>query len=430
MNFLCSLFKTSFDPSSMRKKQWTVYGLGVVAIFLMGIFMFWSFFVHTPSSKAPKKEEELPMKAVPTSAINPSDIWINRVEKAVEKALEANKNNHEANVMIQKRMDHMEKLLQRTLPSAPYSPSNTTSIDPSFSNVAPQDFIPPALDTSDSPSSSQDISPTNLKGEDVLLKNGETRDHSSGLIHLSLSKKRKLHFKNIDTYIPCGTYAKAVLTSGIVTSTTIGESAHPRPIILRLVDDGHLPQGFQGIMNNNVMIGECHADLSSERVYCTVTRMSWVEADGTTVEKPVEAWIIGEDGRPGVRGEVVDRSIDAVKDTFIAGLLSGVSNFLKFDATNPSFTPSLTERGSTLKTGQAAKAAGATGVGNALDKLVDYSIKRAEQLQPVIQIASGRVVDIVFRNGVDTRPEIMEPLKLVTHTEESKETEVIYDKES
>ncbi len=387
-------------------------------------------------------KERLPVKA-PPEAINPREVWAHRVEKASEKAELAVKEMREENIFLKKRVDHMDKLLEKTVPSlkesidkeAGFSVSRPSSkLEQGLSTLSPQqslNFVPPALE-SESPalSSSRDLSPTHLQGEDAILNGSEAKSVRSRYIHLSISDQQNVRFKHIDTYIPCGTYAKAVLTSGIVTSTTIGDSSRPRPMMLRLVDNGHLPQGFQHIMRDNVLIGECYADLSSERVFCTLSRMSWVEADGTTVEKMVHGWVIGEDGRLGLRGEVVDRSIDAVKDTFIAGLLSGVSNFLKFDATNPSFTPSLTERGSTLKTGQAAKAAGATGVGNALDKLVDYSIKRAEQLQPVIQIASGRVVDIVFKDGVDTRPDIMEPLKLVTPTQESKETEVIYDKES
>jgi len=40
-------------------------------------------------------------------------------------------------------------------------------------------------------------------------------------------------------------------------------------------------------------------------------------------------------------------------------------------------------------------------MGGALDKYADFYIKRAEQMQPVIQVAAGRKVDIVFTQGVD-----------------------------
>jgi hypothetical protein len=41
----------------------------------------------------------------------------------------------------------------------------------------------------------------------------------------------------------------------------------------------------------------------------------------------------------------------------------------------------------------------ASGATTALDRLSQYYIDRAEQLQPVIQVAAGQVVDIVFTEG-------------------------------
>ena len=39
------------------------------------------------------------------------------------------------------------------------------------------------------------------------------------------------------------------------------------------------------------------------------------------------------------------------------------------------------------------------GVSGAFDKLADYYIKRAEQLQPVVIVNAGRIVNIVFSKG-------------------------------
>lgn len=43
------------------------------------------------------------------------------------------------------------------------------------------------------------------------------------------------------------------------------------------------------------------------------------------------------------------------------------------------------------------------GTGNALEKLADFAIKRAESMSPVIVVASGRVIDVVFRKGFNLR---------------------------
>jgi len=134
-----------------------------------------------------------------------------------------------------------------------------------------------------------------------------------------------------------------------------------------------------------------------------------VEKDGVTVEKKVKGWVIGEDGRPGLRGEVVDRSGEAVRDTMIAGMLSGLSGFLKQEATSSVYPVSPFGQTHALKGQQALGGAASSGASNAMDKLAEFSIKRAEQMQPVILIASGRVVDVVFQDGVDIRPELAAP---------------------
>jgi conjugal transfer pilus assembly protein TraB len=172
-----------------------------------------------------------------------------------------------------------------------------------------------------------------------------------------------------------------------------------------------------------VLIGACYGDLSAERVMCRLETMAWVEENGTTVEKKVEGWIIGKDGRPGMRGEVVDRSGDAVRDTMIAGMLSGLGQFLKSESTASVYPVSPFGQTNALSGQRALAGAASTGASNALDKLAEFSIKRAEQMQPVILIASGRVVDVVFKTGVDIRPEVAAPsLTLIDQKQKPKES--------
>ena len=41
----------------------------------------------------------------------------------------------------------------------------------------------------------------------------------------------------------------------------------------------------------------------------------------------------------------------------------------------------------------------AQGVSNAMDKIADYNIRRADQYHPVIQLSAGTIVDVVFLKG-------------------------------
>ena len=51
------------------------------------------------------------------------------------------------------------------------------------------------------------------------------------------------------------------------------------------------------------------------------------------------------------------------------------------------------------KTSDLFKSGMSSGVGSSLDRLSEYYIKRAEQLQPIIQIAAGQAVDVIFTSS-------------------------------
>ncbi|NRA89965.1 MAG: conjugal transfer protein TraB, partial [Simkaniaceae bacterium] len=167
---------------------------------------------------------------------------------------------------------------------------------------------------------------------------------------------------------------------------------------------GNLPRGWKSRLKDAVMIGSCYGDLSSERAMCRIHSLSFVEANGRTVEKQVEGWIIGEDGSPGLRGIVVDRAGKVVREAFVAGMLSGMSNFFKSSAQSSVFPVSPFGQTDALKTDDVLKSGAAQGASNALEKLADFSIKRAEAMSPVLIVHPGRVVDVVFKKGFDLNP--------------------------
>ena len=59
--------------------------------------------------------------------------------------------------------------------------------------------------------------------------------------------------------------------------------------------------------------------------------------NGDLVEKAVKGWLIGEDGRPGIKGMVVDRASDVARMAVLNGVLSGMAQFLQNQATGGMF---------------------------------------------------------------------------------------------
>jgi conjugal transfer pilus assembly protein TraB len=204
---------------------------------------------------------------------------------------------------------------------------------------------------------------------------------------------------------------------GVAVSTATNSESNPEPIRLRLVDNGNLPGGLRGQVKDAVLIGACYGDISSERARCRLEILSWRDKQGATVEKKIEGWIVGEDGIAGLRGKIVDRSGEIAREAFGAGLLSAAANFLKFEATSSVYPMGglggLQGSLSPMGTKEALQGGLGSGVSNALDKLAEFSIKRAEQMSPVVFVSSGRIVDILLKSGVDLTPDSEDTLQVI-----------------
>lgn len=204
--------------------------------------------------------------------------------------------------------------------------------------------------------------------------------------------------------IPPGSYVKAVLLSAVDVGVGVNVSADPQPVVMRLLGDGHLPNNACTTMKRCHMVGAAVGDLSSERAFIRLEKMSCVDTrTHSIIETDVSGYVTGEDGKNGLAGVVVDRSGRMLRGAVLAGLLSGVSAVAQNLATakhGDAFLSKLGDRGVQNNVLASDFMRGSTqGVTNAFDKLADYYIKRAEQLQPVVQINPGRIVHIVFSKG-------------------------------
>jgi hypothetical protein len=229
-------------------------------------------------------------------------------------------------------------------------------------------------------------------------------------ISLSLRNARSnTPLKTVDNTIPAGAFARAILLGGVDASASIQASSDPRPALLRLTDTGTLPRKFQSDLKGCHALAACYGDISSERVFMRLEKLTCTERKtGEILEVKVQGYVAGEDGRTGIRGSVVDRAGESMRNVLMGGFLGGVGEFLSQSKNAAvAFSPlaGLGQTGSLAQLnpmgmGDMIKHGAGKGLNNALDKYADFYIKRAEQLQPVIQVAAGRQVNIVFTEGI------------------------------
>lgn len=207
--------------------------------------------------------------------------------------------------------------------------------------------------------------------------------------------------KTTDNTIPAGAFAQAVLVGGVDASTSIQASSDPRPVLLRITNKGTLPRRFKSDLCGCHALAACYGDISSERVYMRLEKITCTERKtGELLEMSVQGYIAGEDGRAGLRGRVVDRAGESMRNAAVGGFLSGIGSFLSQSHNPVTFSPlSGLAQTNPLTNGELLKQGATKGVTGALERYADFYIKRAEQMQPVIQVQAGRLVDIVFTQG-------------------------------
>jgi len=209
--------------------------------------------------------------------------------------------------------------------------------------------------------------------------------------------------KSVDHYVPAGSFAKGILTSGVVASTSVGSSSNPRPVHIQLTDFGTLPRQFKSDIKGCFLIGTSYGDLASERVFMRLEKMSCVERKtGEVIELTVDGYVSGEDGANGVRGILVDRSGPALRNAFIGGFVGGMGNFFSGQNSSPlSIVGGGIANINPMNAQQLLQSGASKGIGNSMEKLSDFYIKRGEQLQPILEVEAGRSIDVVFTSGFD-----------------------------
>jgi conjugal transfer pilus assembly protein TraB len=202
--------------------------------------------------------------------------------------------------------------------------------------------------------------------------------------------------------IKAGDIAKAVLLGGVVASTADNSTANPRPVVLELIEGNNLPSWFNNKSKKCRLIGAAHGSISDERIYIRLETLACSNRQtGAVIEKTVSGYVSGDDGRVGVRGSVVIRDRELMLNSLLGGVLGGAASSLgALSSAQSSYNPFTGNVNQNQSTTDVLKQAGSEGVSNALDRYAQYYIERARNLEPVIQIAAGRQVDVIFTKGV------------------------------
>ncbi|MDP3641391.1 MAG: TraB/VirB10 family protein [Alphaproteobacteria bacterium] len=397
------------EDSEIVKKRQNIFffgGLSILIVVILGVMTMRSSLGSTPSSL---KEEPVTKRTIETarSSVDQKKVWVERLESEMD--------------LIKKKNEQLETLVEAMAKKQLCADMNGGN---QALNLQRGMNSPDVQQMPEPPNALQTLNATHLsKGvntfqerdglepgysDDALIVNQRATQQQANKKTMTVSFKledldHQKPKKSVDHYVPAGTFVKARLTSGVVASTAVGASASPQPLHMEMTHFGNMPRGFKTDVKRCFLIGSAYGDLASERVFMRLETLSCIERKtGEIMELKVDGYVSGEDGANGMRGIIVDKSGPAMRNAFVGGFLSGVGGFLA-DANKGAsqISPMGITTQEALKAADILKGGAGKGVGNAMEKMADFYIKRAEQLQPVIEIEPGRSVDVVFKAGFD-----------------------------
>jgi conjugal transfer pilus assembly protein TraB len=208
-------------------------------------------------------------------------------------------------------------------------------------------------------------------------------------------------------YLPPNSYAPARVIVGVDASTGVASQTDPLPVVLRITGPARSVMRGNELLSTDItgclVNGAARGDLSAEKVYVQLVRMTCAQPGGRYAVSEVKGFIAFA-GKSGVRGRVVSREGSLVSQALLAGIVGGFGRGFSANA-NGVFTGQVGANGQREALSPTDILAGGIGqgAGEAADTVSRYLIERAEQYQPVVEMPTGIEVEIVFLDGVHVR---------------------------
>lgn len=199
--------------------------------------------------------------------------------------------------------------------------------------------------------------------------------------------------------IPAGSFAPVSLLNGLDAGTSSATQTNPLPVLVNVTDHATLPGAAKYRLKSCFILGTGFGDLSAERVYIRISRLSCVDkADKLVLSQEVQGYMVDSDGKIGMRGVVTDRQGAKLGKALLAGFAQGLAGALG-QAQSTVTSNAVTGTTSTISGDAALRAAGLQGAQAATSQLAEFYLREAQSIFPVISVDTGRTATVVFTSS-------------------------------
>jgi conjugal transfer pilus assembly protein TraB len=403
--------KNLLSKLTVKQRQRATIGAAVAVIIVIGFLIV----QMTDSSKKPVKPATNKKKASLLTEKVEKDIWMAAEEQNI-RALE--KSNEDMKAQIEQGKAEIKNEVQAELQKfrtdlmaggqTPKTGKGMPPVPPpSFKNgqdALPGGSVPPSgptLNNQGVPATKASFPQTGPKG--FAERSGSfIRVFEEDVKATKEAEKsnKKPSEKEQTTWLPAGSFMKAVLINGLDAPTSMGSQAEPYPVVKSVTDLSILPNRFKMNLTECFIVGAGYGNLSDERVYIRTERLSCVKQNGQVIETPLAGHVVGEDGKLGMRGRYVSKQGQQIAMALFAGTLGGFGEALK---PQQSVALNLNPNGQTgvvrPDLNQVLESGAYGGVGSSLNKIADHYLKMADKMVPVIELDAGRKPEVMVLKG-------------------------------
>ncbi|QRD62631.1 hypothetical protein H8Z72_22845 (plasmid) [Xanthomonas citri pv. citri] len=199
--------------------------------------------------------------------------------------------------------------------------------------------------------------------------------------------------QDAETYTPSGSMIQGVLLTGLDAPTGQNAMKEPTPALIRVKKESILPNRYLADFRECFIIVGGHGDLASERAMLRAENLSCIRKDKSVIDAKLEGWVVGNDGKAGVRGRLVSKQGAVLARASLAGLADGISQ--AFSGNVRGQLP-----GTGLDSDYTVQSGAFGGASTAMDRIAKYYLDLADQMHPVVEIDAGREVTLVLVRGI------------------------------
>lgn len=214
--------------------------------------------------------------------------------------------------------------------------------------------------------------------------------------------------KKLTVYLP-PSFMAATLLSGLDAPAAEHAKGHPLPALLRIEDPAFLPNKVRADLSGCFVIAEGYGNLADERAHLRMTNLSCLSKKGRSViDSRVKGFVVDQDGKIGLRGEVASKMGAVIARSVIAGFFGGLGEAITQQTQTIAISP--LGQTSTVDPGKVAQAGLGKGLSTAAQEIQRFYLELARQAVPVVQVGATRRITLVISEGAELEVKENKPI--------------------